>query len=467
MAGASDKARFYLEQSVPELQEYERKNIFTKVPFLHTSSGTYLTTTKEEITSIAKKRSDFEHKINARGSQPSDYARYAGFEMNLESLRRKRVKRLGVKITGHAGKRRIFFVLDRATRKFHGDIALWMQYIEYARKEKANKKLSQILTSVLRLHPTKPELWIYAARYAVDAQADMTEARSYMQRGLRFCKTSKALWLEYAKLEMIYIAKIAARRRILGLDEDQTRRSRVTPAESPDADMLTLPTVTAEDINPHLQPDDSVDQAALQTLDSTPALTGAIPLAIFDAAMKQFPSDGALGERFFDMFAEFAGVPCLARVLEHVVNSLLAASPTSPEALSCFIRQPVIAIDATAAAFPSALGISLKRLKSSMQLSEPKWKLSDRVVNWLLLLQGIKEHDPGVRKVLSVTLSQAVHDFSQAAMLEGSFKESDLVRVVKALQEAGYQNEVRSLVASGLERWSTNDQIRALEMASD
>lgn len=31
MAGASDKARFYLEQSVPELQELIRKQIFTKV----------------------------------------------------------------------------------------------------------------------------------------------------------------------------------------------------------------------------------------------------------------------------------------------------------------------------------------------------------------------------------------------------------------------------------------------------
>ena len=29
MAGASDKARFYLEKYVPELQEYERKEIFT------------------------------------------------------------------------------------------------------------------------------------------------------------------------------------------------------------------------------------------------------------------------------------------------------------------------------------------------------------------------------------------------------------------------------------------------------
>ena len=31
MAGASDKARFYLEQSIPELQEFERKKLFTKV----------------------------------------------------------------------------------------------------------------------------------------------------------------------------------------------------------------------------------------------------------------------------------------------------------------------------------------------------------------------------------------------------------------------------------------------------
>jgi len=29
---AADKARYYLEQSIPELHEYEKKKIFTKVP---------------------------------------------------------------------------------------------------------------------------------------------------------------------------------------------------------------------------------------------------------------------------------------------------------------------------------------------------------------------------------------------------------------------------------------------------
>lgn len=33
MAAATDKARFFLEQSVPELKEYEKKKIFSKVTY--------------------------------------------------------------------------------------------------------------------------------------------------------------------------------------------------------------------------------------------------------------------------------------------------------------------------------------------------------------------------------------------------------------------------------------------------
>ena len=412
-------------------------------------------------------RSDFEHKVNARSSQASDYARYVEFEMNLESLRRKRVKRLGVKITGHAGKRRIFFVLDRATRKFHGDIALWMQYMEYARKEKAYKKLSQILTSVLRLHPTKPELWIYAAQYALDAQADMTEARSYMQRGLRFCKQSKGLWVEYAKLEMIYIAKIAARQRILGINEEQSETPEATAGEDPNFDVLTLPTITAEDINPSLRHDDSVDQAALRTLSSTPALMGAIPLAIFDAAIVHFPNDDALGETFFDMFTQFDHVPCLTKIMQHVLDSLLAKWPTSPSALCCFVKQPVVGIEATDVAFPSALGISLKRLKSSMQLSKPIWKLADRTIHWLLPLIMPEEQDPGVHMVLRASLGRAVTDFREDAILDINMKVIDFVRVVEMLHRAGYNGDARKLIASGIERWGSNAQLQTLQAATD
>lgn len=40
MAGASDKVRFYMEQAVPQLREFEEKKIFTKVRTPRTDQST-------------------------------------------------------------------------------------------------------------------------------------------------------------------------------------------------------------------------------------------------------------------------------------------------------------------------------------------------------------------------------------------------------------------------------------------
>ncbi|KAF2496632.1 hypothetical protein BU16DRAFT_537795 [Lophium mytilinum] len=389
MANAADKARFFLEQSVPELRELEVKKIFTR----------------DEITSLAKKRSGFEHAINSRGSHASDYARYAEYEMNLEALRKHRVKRLGVKVPGFTGQKRIFFVLQRGTRKFPADIGLWMQYIEFARKEKAFKKLNDILASLLRLHPTKPELWIYAARYAVDTQADYTNARSYMQRGLRFCKHSKVMWIQWAKLEMNYIAKIATRRKILGLDADPTTK---TQDQDDTEDMILLPSLTAEDINPSLATTDAVDQTALQNLASSPALSGAIPLAVFDAAMSEFKDNTSFAEEFFTMFNDFdaSTVACLRKILSHVLDHLRQTSPNSAAAAMCEFRAPLIGVSQTSPAFASALGQALDHLNTSLgALPERKQPLLKSAIQWALpLVRSGDITDPGIKKVLSSSL---------------------------------------------------------------
>lgn len=396
MAGASDKARFFQEQSVPELQEFARKKIYTK----------------EEIASITRKRSDFEHILSARGSKPQDYARYAEYEMNLESLRRKRVKRLGIKTSNHTGQRRIFFVLDRATKKFPGDVGLWMQYITFAQKQKSNKKVSQLLTSVLRLHPTKPELWIYAATMRGD---DITEARSYMQRGLRFCGSSEGLWLEYARLEMIHISKIAGRRRILGLDvEVEEKRRPIT--EDDDEGMITLPAIAAEDIMPAQRSSDGVEQAALEKLSTSPALSGAIPLAIFDAAMKHFKQNNELCQKFFDVAAEFPELPCQERILTHIMDTLLTIAPESPGTLIRWIQQPVIGVGVMSPEFPALLGSCLDRMKTSFETltpistasetSRPIGILGQQVIAWMLTYQN-EDLDPDVRKVMRITIRKA------------------------------------------------------------
>ncbi|KAI9373691.1 U3 small nucleolar RNA-associated protein 6-domain-containing protein [Aspergillus egyptiacus] len=358
---------------------------------------------QDEITSIVKRRSDFEHKINARGAQPADFVRYAEYEMNLDSLRRKRVNRLGIKSTGFSGQRRIFFVLDRATRKFHGDIGLWVQYIDYARRQKAYKKLSTILMDALRLHPSNADLWIYAAQYQLDDHADMTQARTYMQRGLRFCKSSRKLWIQYAKLELIYITKIVARQRILGLDGSiEAPKEDAGAADDLDADMIAMPKLTEEDINPS-GGDDGADQAALQTLNSTPALSGAIPLAIFDNATKHFDYDVRFAHEFFDMVFEFGDIPCLQKILSHIVDVMQNSKPTSPHTLICYIKLPTAGIQPTSAAFPRALGAALARLQEHRQKPE----VLKEVVSWLRPVEKTKDLDPSLQKAIAATIHKA------------------------------------------------------------
>lgn len=322
--------------------------------------------------------------------------------MNLDSLRRKRIKRLGIKSTGFSGQRRIFFVLDRATRKFHGDIGLWVQYIEYARQQKAYKKLSTILMDALRLHPTNADLWIYAAQYSMQDHADMSQARTYMQRGLRFCKSSRKLWIQYAKLELIYITKLVARQRILGLDEKIEAPKQQESADDLDADMIMMPKITEEDINPSAS-DDTVNEAALQTLNSTPALSGAIPMAIFDSAIKAFDYDDRFGHEFFDVVFEFEDIPCLQKVLSHILDVMQESKPASPHTLICYIKLPTAGIQPTSAQFPGALGTVLSRLQEHRE----KPRVAKEVVSWLHPIEKTKDLDPAIQTVIAATIHKA------------------------------------------------------------
>ncbi|KAF3059803.1 U3 small nucleolar RNA-associated protein 6 [Daldinia childiae] len=78
MAGVPEKARFFLEQAVPQLREFEAKGIFTT----------------DEIRSLVRKRTDYEHLVLSPGNKPTDWLNYAAWEKSLETLRAKRCRRL-------------------------------------------------------------------------------------------------------------------------------------------------------------------------------------------------------------------------------------------------------------------------------------------------------------------------------------------------------------------------------------
>ncbi|CZT42674.1 related to UTP6-U3 snoRNP protein [Rhynchosporium secalis] len=395
MSGAADKARFYLEQAVPQLQEFKEKKIFSE----------------DEIRSLVTKRSSFEHKVLARGSTPVDFARYAAWEIGLENLRHKRCKRMKIKgSTSHTGQARIFKIFDRGTQKHPGDVALWMSYLEYCKQAKATKKFKTVLTAAIRLHPLKAELWLYAARWSLEAEADMKEARSFMSRGARFCTMSKDLWIEWAKLEMIYLAKIAMRRRILGIDEEENAvdAMEVGGAGNESAfgseDVVAIPDFKMNVMRPSMLEGVKVDTEASQDPMNTPALQGAIPLAIFDETKKQQFFNASVAADFFDMFAVFTQVRCLPKILQHVLDVLADSYPVDPSTCDCYNKQPLVGTDPTSPEFPVALGIFLDRLNETMEKTKDKSALAKKTKAWVEPILLIGELDPAIKTVLQHTM---------------------------------------------------------------
>ncbi|KAA8910712.1 U3 small nucleolar RNA-associated protein 6-domain-containing protein [Sphaerosporella brunnea] len=428
---AAEKARYFLEQSIPELREFEKKKIFTK----------------QEITAITKKRSDFELRINASGCSPNDFTRYAQYEMNVESLYRKRIARLGIRARLHYGARRIFFILDRATRKFPGEIPLWMQYIEFAKREKANGVLAKTLAAALKLHPAKPALWIYAARHAVEHNSDITEGRSYMQRGLRFCKRSKELWREYAKLEMVFVAKVFLRRKVLGID--QPKKSADQMDEDEDENMWKLPEITGEDFET-AKNDKSLDTIALENADTNPALNGALAIAIFDQAMKEIPRNVDFAAEFYDLFAQFHQLKCYARLQEHVVRYCLEVAPKNAKALWLGIELPLRDVETSDPVFPGRLSTALAGMAAAVAETDAKSELYLFFASYFTqLLKDSPELDEGIRKAITASLVK----YYKAAEKEGETSPELYARWVEFMTLRGKKEEAERIAQRGLERY--------------
>lgn len=285
-----------------------------------------------------------------------------------------------------------------------------MSYLEYTKGIDATKKFKTVLTAAIRLHPTKSELWLYAARYTLEAEADMNGARSYMQRGTRFCTTSRELWIEYAKLEMIYLAKIAMRRKILGLDVEESKDEEMDGVEEEEngfetsKDVIAIPDFKTNSLRPAMIEGIKVDSEAVKDPMTTPALQGAIPMAIFDAARKQPFFCASAAEDFFDMFALFTQVRCLPKILQHTLDAMMELYTTDSCTCNCYVKQPFIGIEATSAEFPAALGESLDRLKKSLDRTKDKESLAKKTRVWIESFLAVEELDPGIQTVLTHTL---------------------------------------------------------------
>lgn len=357
----AEKIRFFLEKTVAELEDLDKKGLFTK----------------PELAVIMKRRTDFEHRINSRTCKAQDFVKYAKYEINVENLRRKRVSRMGVRkgpgisgISDYAGPKRVLFIYDRATKRFSGDISLWLQYIEYAKKEKAINLVTKVFTTLLQLHPTKPQMWILAAKYEMEDNASIKTARSIMQRGLRFNSDQAVMWLEYIKLELIYVAKILARRRLLGLRAEQEEKEQ-EEKDSANSSHIQVEELTSVDlVKAGLGSLPNADMSMLGNIHTNPALRGDIALVIFDSAMDNLNTNE---KRFafslqvlqlVDQFQDLDRQHLASHIIEYIQTSLVNEFP---KASLLPVTLPIRYTSHEDPTFPDLLKLVLANYKKSTE----------------------------------------------------------------------------------------------------
>lgn len=363
------KSRYYLEQTVPELEDLKRKGLFDK----------------PELTMIMRRRTDFEHRIGLRGSRVRDFLRYAEFENNLEQLRKKRWTRLSKAgeldtkplVLDWAGPRRILFVYERATNRFPGEMAIWSAYLRYARAQGAVKVVYKAYTRLLQLQPTNVDAWISAGKYEFEDHANALGARTLLQRGLRFNPDAVELWLAYAQLELAYVCKLLQRRAVLGLLTEQQQRAAEKQAAAEDE--LTLPSViSAGDLNDELTKLPDADMNMLGNPDTNPALRGQVALTIYDVCvqlvLRAQPQDEFGGDRvakasldvlrrFLELFDRFDDLD-RGFLCGHVVSLFQQRFPGSVEGMVWDTTLPVRHVAWDGAEFVAALQQTVNKAKA-------------------------------------------------------------------------------------------------------
>ncbi len=285
------------------------------------------------------------------------------------------------------------------------------------------------MTRALRMLPGNSDLWVLAGRRA-STNGDMESARGFFMRGCRFCTGSPHVWIEYARLEMEWLARlerkkgtplynasvaaIATESRAGQGDSDKVYDGGEGIAFNDDGDedgdddgekddfsnALMLPKSMTEATQPPLAfSDDTV-----RKLGSTPALAGAIPRAIFDASSKQVFFGPDVAEAFFDLFAQFNIVSSQPQLIAHVLAAMDAQFPQDAATYNCRIRQQLVGADPDAPVFPRALRAALvalwEGLAQQQQAEDGKPRFVTKSRAWIDTLLARQTLDEGLRAVL-------------------------------------------------------------------
>lgn len=191
----AEAVQHQLELQIDELDDLYKKGIFNRA----------------EIRQIVKKRREYEYCMRRRQTLKGDFLKYIQYELNVESLRQERKRKLGINKKNSKTEfsiiRRIHFTFQRALQKFKGDSLLWLQYFKFCENTGSTRSLGKAFVTALQYHSLNAGFWIKAAKWEFEEQSNIRAARVLMQRSLRLNPSSELLWQEYFRLELLYWEK--------------------------------------------------------------------------------------------------------------------------------------------------------------------------------------------------------------------------------------------------------------------
>ncbi|KAG7727456.1 hypothetical protein KL933_002390 [Ogataea haglerorum] len=399
------KSRYFLEQSVPELKDLERKKLFTR----------------KEITMIMRRRTDFEQRIAGRGSKPMDFLAYAQYEKTLEKLRRKRYNRMKPvidtkpSVSDWASTRRIFFIFERGVNKFPKSMDLWSSYLKFARKNGSVKVVYSIYSKLLQLQPKNINVWFSAASYEFEQNRNVKSARNLFKRCVRFNPESSEVWQEFIKLELTYLSKLLLRRKLLKIITEQQQIQDLKENEAGNFegdDMISL--IPDTEINDELNKLPEMNIDVLGTAETNPVLKGDLVLAIFDVAVHAIQKNVQLSEDKFAKVWDFCSrvlalidnYDILDRLYlaNHVVEWLVHDHGHVPKVLLLRLTLPLRYVELDDAEFVSTLQSSVKTYQSWATRAKVEQAVKDEVKHLytdFITQQYLSKADGEVKQILT------------------------------------------------------------------
>lgn len=223
---------------------------------------------------------------------------------------------------------RIHTLFRSATRVFKGDHRLWLQYVDFSLRSKSGRAAGKVYAEAIALHPNFVPFWITASSWEYFTNHNIQAARILLQRANRLNPLSKEILLEYCRLELAYREKVMQRLDVFGVGESDLKDAAVTMDE--------VPTGSSE-------PKGALEEVAesqTTTTDkkkSNPFFSGAIPIAVYQATIKAFPSDLALRMQFSMIVNSFADTKPIS---DFIYASIEKDFAENPRALAFVARRP-------------------------------------------------------------------------------------------------------------------------------